>query len=188
MENVRDESDYENCVADVIIHEVPHSESPRSNIGLLKKKEEMHIYTNQVMEIEEAAIESITVEVEAEVGANESITVEMEPEETLKEHLVVLDKRECQDIMNRPEDLPEYSRLIIGRDDLFKTFDDNQKSTDRTMKTKWAAFYEKMVKSENEMSRSLWMWRTIFIILVVTLALLLYFTHRPVQNHYHIYH
>lgn len=174
MENVNDASNYENCVADVIIHDVPDPESPRSNIGLVKEKEETHIYINQVMEIEDAAIESVTVEVEAE--------------ETLEEHIVVLDKRECQDIINRPEDLPEYSRLIIRRDDLFKTFEDNQTATDEILKTKWAAFLEKMLKSESATSRSLWMWRTIFIILVVTLALLLYFTHRPVHNHYHIYH
>lgn len=213
MENVNDASTYENCVADVIIHNLPDFKSPKSNIGQVKNEEVTHIYTNQVMEIEDEMNESITVEVEAEVKSNigqlkkeevthfysnqvmeiedkmnESITVEIEAEETSKKHLVVSNSREFQDVINRPEDLPVYSRLIIRQEDLFKTFEDNQTATDETLKSKWTAFLEKALRSENVTSRSLWIWRTIFIILVVTLALLLYFTRRTVQNHYHIYH
>lgn len=175
MENVNDASTYENGVADVIIHDLPDLKSPKSNIGQLKKEEvTYHVYTNQEMEIKDEI--------------NESITSEIEAEETPENHLVVSNNRKFQDLNNRPEDLPEYSRLIIRRDDFFKTLEDNPTATDQILKSKWTAFLNKTLRSENVTAQSLWIWRTIFIILVVTLALLLYFTRRPIHNHYHIYH
>lgn len=173
MESVNDSPEYENGVTDVIIHNAPESKSPESSNGLIKNDHVMHIYTNQVMEIEDAA--------------NDSITVEMEPEEKLEEHLLVLDRCEFQDIINRPEDLSEYSRVIMAREDLFKTFEDNQEATNEVLKTKWAAFLETTLRSRSSTTRSLWIWRTIFIILVVILVLFLSFTRRPRSNNYHIY-
>lgn len=80
--NFNGASGYENCVASATTDNVPESESPKSSISLVNKEEVTHIYTNQVMEIEDAM--------------NESITVEVETEETLEKDLVVLDNHEFQ--------------------------------------------------------------------------------------------
>lgn len=137
------------------------------------EEEKIDIYTDDAIELEDIGKDTM--------GENVDTTAE-----TLEDRLL-LKGHELQNIVNRPDELPEYIESLGPTDDIFRTFEDKDRNTSKTSPTRWVSFSKKAREGCSCTLGSLWMWRILCLILAVTLAVLLIYTKRPVYNVYHIY-
>lgn len=159
---------------DVRVHRPAPAIPSTSRTNRICEEEKIDIYRDDAIEMEDIGKNT--------TDKNVDITGE-----TLEDRLFI-NGHELQNIVNQPNELPEYIKALGSTDDIFRTFEDKDLNTNKTSSTKWVSFSKKARDGWSCRLGSLWMWRILCLILAVTIAILLIFTKRPVHNHYHIYH
>lgn len=165
------------CVAE--IHGMSEDASSTSAASsVLEKVEKINITTNHILEIEDSVMET---NVDGEATAVEDF-----------HHRVVINGEEYTNvlqILQRPDELPEYSRCLYPLDNLFATFDNDDREIRQTFGTRLAASMKKKAKTaQKAMSCPPRFWKILCFLLSVAIVLLMIFTRRSVHNSYYLYH
>lgn len=157
---------------DVRVHRRTSSPKPStSRVSQMCEEEKIDIYTDEAIEMEDIGKDPMDKNPTAET-----------PEDRL-----FINGHELQNIVNRPDELPEYIHSLGPADDIFRTFEDKDRNTNKTSSTRWMSFSRKARDGSSCTLRWLWLMRILCLILAVILAVLIIYTKRPIRNEYYIY-
>lgn len=162
---------------DVRVHRSAPAIPSTSRARQVCEEEKIEIYKDDAIELE-----AIEMDAMGENTENVDTTAE-----TLDDRLCI-NGHELQNIVNGPDELPEYIISLGPADDIFRTFEDKDRTSKKTSPSRWVSFSKKARDGWSCTLGSLWMWRILCLILAVTLAVLVIYTKRPRYNVYHIYH
>lgn len=158
---------------DVRIHRGTEPEPSTSRARRINKEEKIDINTDDAIEMEDLGKDSTDKNVDTTA-------------ETLDNHLLI-NGHELQNIANEPSELPQHIRSLSPTDDIFRTFEDKDRKTNKTLSTRWLSFCKAGQDGWSCTLGNLWMWRILCLILVFVIVVLIIYTKRPVYNYYHIY-
>lgn len=160
----------------------PTSEIPLEEVAIHdtpKDKKRINIIVNEIEKIEErlTSMEEETADIVDEVKRTDEISAKVPAK---KRNFVVIFPEEAVDALSTSDILPDYMTAYPHLDELLTEQGENGRKKEKTGKP----FCTRCTKT---LTGALCFWRTMCLILAVTIVILIILTRQPVRNVYYTY-